>query len=83
MSVNARSEKPRSPFSWVTEDECLICGRQYKQSYFGVSWQDGLSDFKSMNPEGYRSRGPVLWLMRCRKLTLWFAAHEECEPVPF
>ena len=78
MGINARLDRPGSPGSWVDNEQCHACGAQYRNFNSGVTWSDGLDDFKSLNTDGFKSRGPVLWAMHCRKLTLWYARHAYC-----
>lgn len=71
---------------WVDEDECSVCGEQYRTTDLDVSWGEGEALIRQTNRRGlvagssggFRSRGPVLWAMRVLKLTRWYDRHLGC-----
>ena len=77
---------PARDLTWVDEDECSVCGEQYRATDLGVTWDQGEALIRQTNTRGqvagssggYRSRGPVLWAMRVEKLTRWFDRHIGC-----
>jgi hypothetical protein len=80
VPVNADIPEPRSPGRWVTRYECR-CGARYSDFRSGLRWSDGVQAVRQINGEGggFRTRGPVLWALRCMKLDAWFIVHAICE----
>ena len=87
MAVNPYIRKPRSPGPWVTDREC-DCGCKYRDFRGPLCFQEAANWLRSRahgdgdESGGFRSRGPVLWMMRVAKLGAWYDEHRYCE-VPF
>ena len=77
---------PGRDLPYLTEEECEVCGEQYKRTALGVTWADGEELVRQANPRGqvagssggFRTRGPVLWAMRVLKLERWAERHMPC-----
>lgn len=89
MPVNALLRAPESPGSWVDEEACDGCGDVYRDhrdpgmpASSSARFALGADDVRHSNDPatggGYRSRGPVLWALRVRKLTSRYEAHQYC-----
>lgn len=92
MSPNPWIAAPTAPGPWVDEHRCEGCGERYDEYVAGITFDAAAHRLrqaaKAAGDEGggYRSRGPVLWVMRCMKLEDWYMRHFGCcpdEPVPF
>lgn len=83
MPVNPLIRKPRPPGRWVNYESC-ICGARYNDLRCGVGFGEAAQMLRIKAEAagditgGYRSRGPVLWLMRVSKLDAWFSMHFDC-----
>lgn len=83
-TVNPLCREPSSPGPWVDSRRCAVCGALYDDyrgaSDFGEQAQElrGAARSEGDPGGGYRSRGPVLWRMRCAKLTAWYLEHAGC-----
>lgn len=83
--VNPDFKKPRSPGAWVDDHTCS-CGCNYATFRAGYTFHDAVyvlrNRAKGEGDEGggFRSRRPVLWVLRVLKLGLWFQVHEGCGP---
>ena len=87
MAVNERVAEPRPPGPWVNPVRCLCCGAEYADHVMqflpALDFADAAAQLRSHNGGwheggGYRSRGPVLWLMRVQRLTDWYLFHDQC-----
>jgi hypothetical protein len=82
--VNPTIRAPLSPGEWVDEEECYQCGEQYHDFRCYPNFIDCADRLRyaafSKGDEGggYRSRGPVLWVMRTEKLQQWYMKHLGC-----
>jgi hypothetical protein len=87
MPVNEWLAAPKAPGDWVDEESCA-CGATYHAFRAGVRYTEGAATVRRMNgqdrdtPNGWRSRGPVLWAMRVMKLQAWYLEHATCAPRP-
>ena len=84
MTVNAAIDLPVSPGPWVDARRC-DCGEDYKTFRAWPSFEDAAFRIRVANGGfgeggGFRSRGPVLWMMRVMKLEAWYLAHQACAP---
>lgn len=83
MAVNPLIRKPRPPGKWINYDSC-ICGARYDDLRVGISFSEAAQMLRLKaqgegdDGGGYRSRGPVLWMMRVSKLDMWFGEHFDC-----
>lgn len=80
--VNSTIALPRSPGSWVDEERCT-CGATYAQFRAYPDWQEACATIRTANGGftgggGFRSRGPVLHVMRVMKLLAWYQEHYFC-----
>lgn len=89
MPTNPRVPLPRIPHDWwwLDEERCVICDELYKRWHPGVlSFSEAVHEMRSAakaagdHTGGFRSRGPVLWRMRCAKMDAWILRHHECAP---
>jgi hypothetical protein len=82
MSVNARLEGGAllRDMPWCDDETCQVCGEKYTAWTAGISFDAGVALVRQSNGAagGYRSRGPVLWAMRCLKLDAWAMRHLTC-----
>jgi hypothetical protein len=68
---------------WCNDRRCLVCRKLYENFNAGISFRDGAQAVRQANGGdvaggGFRSRGPVLWAMRCLKLDAWAEMHLDC-----
>ena len=84
---------PDPPGPWVDDERC-ICGAHfgtYAAFNSRVTFAEAAAALRQLNQSaeagdfwrgqesgGFRSRGPVLHMMRVFKLERWYAAHESC-----
>lgn len=82
--VNLWWGAPSAPGDWVDEHECRVCGARYETFRGPESFHSAArliryrAKAEGDDGGGYRSRGPVLWVMRAAKLAAWFEAHYPC-----
>lgn len=81
--VNPTIARPLSCGGWVNETACQ-CGALYVDFRAYPSFADAADRLRKAaqaagdDGGGYRSRRPVLWVMRCIKLDAWFQEHYAC-----
>jgi hypothetical protein len=84
--VNPHVTHSPRPGRWVDDERC-VCGAVYKAFRGGMSFVEAAHALRARakaekdDGGGYRSRGPVLWMMRANKLTQWYAQHAICGQV--
>jgi hypothetical protein len=82
VCVNADIPLPVAPGLWVNETRCL-CGQVYQHFRAHPDWMECVQRIRGANGGwykggGFRSRGPVLHVMRCAKLEAWYQSHFGC-----
>ena len=62
-----------------------LCGAAYADHRSGASFDEACEAIRQAAGDrheagggGFRSRGPVLWVMRCHKLMHWYLTHSQC-----
>jgi len=84
VSVNPLFAEPSPPGPWVSGERCLGCGEDYGDFRGPLDFAAAADVLRQAaktagdDGGGYRSRGPVLWVMRVFKLDAWFLQHMEC-----
>ena len=88
-TVNPDCRLPSIPREmwWLDEEHCLGCGDDYKRWHpHALSFSEAVHELRAAakgegdDGGGFRSRGPVLWRMRCAKMQAWILEHYHCEP---
>lgn len=82
MPVNPKISLPVSPGEWVDDSSCE-CGATYHDFRAGITFAEAADRLRIAfggyeEGGGFRSRGPVLYMMRVMKLCLWYIAHADC-----
>ena len=84
--VNVGIPFPESPGPWVNEFVC-ICEEhpgEYQDFNSGVTFAEATAELRDWNRDnentsgGWRSRGPVLYMMSVIKMRRWYEAHAGC-----
>lgn len=82
-SVNPVIALPKPPGPWVDDERCSVCGADYDDHKAGVTFDAATTNLRAAaggfaEGGGYRSRGPVLHMMRVMKLADWYQTHAPC-----
>ena len=84
MAMNPRIKAPAAPGEHCDQEFCYGCGESYEEFrlYFSFAEAADLIRHKAFGEGdeggGWRSRGPVLWVMRVMKLNAWYDKHSGC-----
>ena len=84
MALNPKIKAPAPPGEHCDQEYCYGCGADYESFRCYVSFAEAADlirhKAKSEGDEGggWRSRGPVLWVMRVIKLSAWYDQHSGC-----
>lgn len=82
--VNPLVPLPKPPGAWVNDETCTACGAKYDEFVPGVDFRSAANALRMAaggfeSGGGYRSRGPVLHMMRVMKLEEWYREHAHFE----
>jgi len=79
-SVNPVVKPPKPPGPWVDDERCQACGALFDDFHAGIDFADAAHRLRQLSGGyraggGYRTRGPVLWMMHVMKLEDWYREH--------
>ena len=84
---NAEVREPAPPGPWCSPTQCDCGGTIYDYDRYnsGVTFAEAEEELRQRNESagleygGYRSRGPILYMMRVLKLERFYEDHQNCD----